>query len=94
MCDALAREESCGGHFREEYQTGGEAQRDDETSAATVGSTWVLVKNLRDTLRNLNTKMLSLLQGVTNNEINSTRLASKDENDKGKMVQYSKGCLS
>jgi len=32
MCrDALAREESCGGHFREEYQTPeGEAQRDDE----------------------------------------------------------------
>ena len=32
MCrDALAREESCGGHFREEYQTAdGEAQRDDE----------------------------------------------------------------
>jgi succinate dehydrogenase / fumarate reductase, flavoprotein subunit len=32
MCiDALEREESCGGHFREEYQTEeGEAQRDDE----------------------------------------------------------------
>ncbi len=32
MCkDALNREESCGGHFREEYQTeGGEAKRDDE----------------------------------------------------------------
>jgi succinate dehydrogenase / fumarate reductase flavoprotein subunit len=32
MCrDALAREESCGGHFREEYQTeDGEALRDDE----------------------------------------------------------------
>jgi len=32
MCrDALHREESCGGHFREEYQTGdGEALRDDE----------------------------------------------------------------
>ncbi len=32
MCrDALEREESCGGHFREEYQTSeGEAQRDDE----------------------------------------------------------------
>jgi len=32
MCrDALAREESCGGHFREEHQTTeGEAQRDDE----------------------------------------------------------------
>ena len=32
MCrDALHRNESCGGHFREEYQTAeGEAQRDDE----------------------------------------------------------------
>ena len=32
MCeDALAREESCGGHFREEYQTpDGEALRDDD----------------------------------------------------------------
>ncbi len=32
MCrDALHREESCGGHFREEYQTpDGEALRDDE----------------------------------------------------------------
>jgi succinate dehydrogenase / fumarate reductase flavoprotein subunit len=35
MClDALAREESCGGHFREEYQTeDGEAKRDDENFA-------------------------------------------------------------
>ncbi|NIM50698.1 MAG: succinate dehydrogenase (quinone) flavoprotein subunit [Gemmatimonadales bacterium] len=35
MCqDALDREESCGGHFREEYQTPeGEAQRDDERFA-------------------------------------------------------------
>jgi succinate dehydrogenase / fumarate reductase flavoprotein subunit len=31
LLDALVREESCGGHFREEHQTpGGEAQRDDE----------------------------------------------------------------
>ena len=32
MCrDALTREESCGGHFREEHQTpDGEAKRDDE----------------------------------------------------------------
>jgi len=31
MCrDALAREESCGAHFREEYQNKGEARRDDE----------------------------------------------------------------
>lgn len=35
MCiDALDRKESCGGHFREEYQTAeGEAQRDDENYA-------------------------------------------------------------
>jgi len=35
MCiDALDRKESCGGHFREEYQTpDGEAQRDDESYA-------------------------------------------------------------
>ncbi|MEK6556424.1 MAG: succinate dehydrogenase (quinone) flavoprotein subunit, partial [Bdellovibrionota bacterium] len=28
--DALTREESCGGHFREEYQVDGEAQRNDD----------------------------------------------------------------
>ena len=28
--DALHREESCGGHFREEYQEAGEAKRNDE----------------------------------------------------------------
>ena len=34
MCaDALTREESCGGHFREEYQVEGEAKRDDENFA-------------------------------------------------------------
>jgi succinate dehydrogenase / fumarate reductase flavoprotein subunit len=35
MClDALTRNESCGGHFREEYQTEeGEARRDDENFA-------------------------------------------------------------
>jgi succinate dehydrogenase / fumarate reductase flavoprotein subunit len=32
--DALHRNESCGGHFREEYQTAdGEATRDDENFA-------------------------------------------------------------
>ena len=31
ICDALERDESCGGHFREEHQTSeGEAMRDDE----------------------------------------------------------------
>ena len=34
MCrDALVREESCGGHFREEYQEDGEAKRNDEKFA-------------------------------------------------------------
>ena len=35
MCkDALNRNESCGGHFREEYQTpDGEAKRDDDNFA-------------------------------------------------------------
>ncbi|MBI3792676.1 MAG: fumarate reductase/succinate dehydrogenase flavoprotein subunit, partial [Gemmatimonadetes bacterium] len=34
MCrDALHREESCGGHFRTEYQDQGEAKRDDERFA-------------------------------------------------------------
>ena len=37
--DALQREESCGGHFREEHQTpDGEAQRDDDNFA--VVSAW------------------------------------------------------
>ena len=31
--DALTREESCGGHFREEYQDAGEALRNDEKFA-------------------------------------------------------------
>jgi succinate dehydrogenase / fumarate reductase, flavoprotein subunit len=42
MCrDALTREESCGGHFREEYQTEeGEAQRDDENFAHVAAWEW------------------------------------------------------
>jgi succinate dehydrogenase / fumarate reductase flavoprotein subunit len=38
MCiDARHRDESCGGHFREEYQTpDGEAQRNDEHCAYTA----------------------------------------------------------
>jgi succinate dehydrogenase / fumarate reductase flavoprotein subunit len=43
MCrDALAREESCGGHFREEHQTeDGEARRDDERFAHAAVWEWV-----------------------------------------------------
>jgi len=42
MClDALAREESCGGHFREEHQTEeGEAMRDDENFAHVAAWAW------------------------------------------------------
>ena len=39
--DALHREESCGGHFREEYQTeDGEARRDDERFAYVAAWAW------------------------------------------------------
>jgi len=45
--DALERNESCGGHFREEYQTeDGEALRDDENYRFV--STWEYVGNPRD----------------------------------------------
>ena len=42
MCrDALAREESCGGHFREEHQyEDGEARRDDEGFAHVSAWEW------------------------------------------------------
>ncbi len=42
MCrDALTREESCGGHFREEHQTeDGEAKRDDENFAHVTAWEW------------------------------------------------------
>ncbi len=39
--DALHREESCGGHFREEFQTpDGEARRDDDHFAYVAGWEW------------------------------------------------------
>ena len=39
--DALQRNESCGGHFREEYQTeDGEALRDDEHYAYVAAWEW------------------------------------------------------
>jgi len=41
MVDALDRNESCGGHFREEYRTeGGEAKRDDENYAYVSAWEW------------------------------------------------------
>ena len=42
MCqDALTREESCGGHFRSEYQTDdGEAVRNDEDFAHVTAWEW------------------------------------------------------
>ncbi len=51
MCrDALAREESCGGHFREEHQTAeGEAERDDENFAH--AAVWEYTGAQRDPVR-------------------------------------------
>lgn len=41
MCrDALEREESCGGHFREEHQDNGEAKRDDEKFCHVAAWEW------------------------------------------------------
>jgi succinate dehydrogenase / fumarate reductase flavoprotein subunit len=41
MCrDALTREESCGGHFRTEYQVDGEAKRDDEKFCHSAAWEW------------------------------------------------------
>ena len=41
IVDALDRKESCGGHFREEYQTeGGEARRDDDNYAYVSAWEW------------------------------------------------------
>ena len=52
MCrDALHREESCGGHFREEYQTSdGEAKRDDEHFAYVAA--WEYAGQGRDPILN------------------------------------------
>ncbi len=41
MCrDALVREESCGGHFREEHQIDGEAKRDDQNFCHAAAWEW------------------------------------------------------
>jgi succinate dehydrogenase / fumarate reductase flavoprotein subunit len=47
--DALHREESCGGHFREEHQTeDGEAKRDDENFAYVAA--WEYKENPRESV--------------------------------------------
>jgi succinate dehydrogenase / fumarate reductase flavoprotein subunit len=41
MCrDALERKESCGGHYREEFQVDGEAKRDDENYCNVFAWEW------------------------------------------------------
>ncbi|QLY25502.1 fumarate reductase/succinate dehydrogenase flavoprotein subunit [Bdellovibrio sp. KM01] len=50
MCrDALEREESCGGHFREEHQDNGEAKRDD-TNFCHVAA-WEYTGNMKTSVR-------------------------------------------
>jgi succinate dehydrogenase / fumarate reductase flavoprotein subunit len=52
MCrDALERRESCGGHFREEFQDDGEARRDDENFAHVAA--WEYVADDRPPKRNI-----------------------------------------
>jgi len=46
MCrDALERKESCGGHFREEFQVDGEAKRDDQNFCHVAAWEWKGLKN-------------------------------------------------
>ena len=72
------------------YQTSeGEAQRDDENFChAAVWEYMGVGKEPVRHIEELKYENVKRTQGVTNNELNSTYLASKDENDKGKMVQY------
>ena len=50
MCrDALTREESCGGHFREEHEVDGEAKRDDENFAH--AAVWEHKGDVKDAVR-------------------------------------------
>ena len=50
MCrDALERNESCGGHFREEHQVDGECKRDDENFAHVA--VWEYAGNGKDPIR-------------------------------------------
>ncbi len=49
--DALTREESCGGHFREEYQDQGETKRDDENFSHVAA--WEYAGVTADPIRNV-----------------------------------------
>jgi succinate dehydrogenase / fumarate reductase flavoprotein subunit len=49
--DALTREESCGGHFREEYQEQGEAKRDDANFSHVAA--WEYAGDGKDPIRNV-----------------------------------------
>ena len=49
--DALTREESCGGHFREEYQIAGEADRNDEKFSHVAA--WEFTGAWSDPVRNV-----------------------------------------
>ena len=49
--DALTREESCGGHFREEYQDQGETKRDDENFSHVAA--WEYAGPAADPVRNV-----------------------------------------
>jgi succinate dehydrogenase / fumarate reductase flavoprotein subunit len=49
--DALTREESCGGHFREEYEDNGEAKRDDDNFSHVAA--WEYAGDDKEPIRNV-----------------------------------------
>ena len=78
MClDALERRESCGGHFREEYQTpDGEALRDDEHFAYVAAWEYAGRASRRYSTRSRSTSSTCISRSGATNERHVARLAS------------------
>ena len=93
MClDALDRGESCGGHFREEYQTpDGEAQRNDEECSYVggVGIPGTGPARRRCTRSRSSSNTCIPASGATSNAAGSARLASEEPGiTRAAMVRY------
>ena len=91
MClDALDRNESCGGHFREEYQTpDGEAQRDDDSSRTSrPGSFRATASRPRCTKSRCISNTCIPANGATSNAPHSAHLAAEKPGGTRRMVRY------
>jgi hypothetical protein len=90
MClDALERNESCGGHFREEYQTpDGEAQRDDEHFSYVAA--WEFRARIRQppelTRSRWSSNTCIPARGATSNENHPPHLAAAQRAKKGQRM--------